>query len=490
MKRWLFLICLVFLLTGCGARGTQGTEQSDTHPESGLQQTRPESEAQQTEDEAQKPTEAPTGNTAITLESGSVTTVVDEVGTVILRTTEQVMIVSDADENPRYIQTWQIHSNGQSDEYGNPDVTYSYSLYQLDGTLIRSDSDYYAEQAQGDLLISRQTDSWKALVENPGTGEVLYQGLDQAEVMAGGYIFTFDEEILRVIGPDGNIFSQMDHRVSYARTLGEDTSYILVSNGIDKYEILDVSLKPLTDSSYDSVWMCGRFIIAGTAGGSQVIDSETGKLLMQTENEIDYYDGQCVVLENNNGVDWCSYLADRNGKRLSGDYGYIQHSAPGDYETTLFIASGDDDGTFVLNNKGEIVFSYPNSSASLNRTREDRFLFTWYDEVYGGQRASLLDTSGKQVFSTTDYQWVMLPEMIFYPARCEDYFLGQRQNSQGDYIYDLLDFDGNVILTDLKRVSGLEKEGILCQKGFRQGLLGYDGTWIYQESMFNSLSAD
>ena len=60
----------------------------------------------------------------------------------------------------------------------------------------------------------------------------------------------------------------------------------------------------------------------------------------------------------------------------------------------------------------------------------------------------------------------------------------------GKNLYDLIDYDGNVILERCKNIQGLSENRFWVEKGFSQGLMDRDGNWIYEQSVFASAAEE
>ncbi len=67
------------------------------------------------------------------------------------------------------------------------------------------------------------------------------------------------------------------------------------------------------------------------------------------------------------------------------------------------------------------------------------------------------------------------------------YWLAVYEGVGGTQLYDILAPDGSVRLEGLNTVYALDENCVFCRKGNVRGLLSFDGKWLYQESLYDSL---
>ena len=68
------------------------------------------------------------------------------------------------------------------------------------------------------------------------------------------------------------------------------------------------------------------------------------------------------------------------------------------------------------------------------------------------------------------------------------YYRAGYANSQGKYLIDILDSQGNTVLTGLSYVGNYHDGLLVCERGIERGLMDIrNGDWIYRESVFGTL---
>lgn len=68
------------------------------------------------------------------------------------------------------------------------------------------------------------------------------------------------------------------------------------------------------------------------------------------------------------------------------------------------------------------------------------------------------------------------------------YYQANYTNTQGKYLLDILDSQGNTVLTGLSMVGNYHDGLLVCERGSERGLMDIkNGSWIYKESLFSQL---
>jgi len=141
-------------------------------------------------------------------------------------------------------------------------------------------------------------------------------------------------------------------------------------------------------------------------------------------------------------------------------------------DRTEIFRCTDDDGVYV-----EII-------------SEDLYVVTghasWIDDVYEagyaklcrvGQDEPIIDTGIYETIANYDY---------WGGDRMGQHLFGVRQAASGMMLYDMLDMNGNVIVSSLKSYRA-DDSRIVAQQGFYEGLMDWNGDWIYRTSAFYKL---
>lgn len=68
-----------------------------------------------------------------------------------------------------------------------------------------------------------------------------------------------------------------------------------------------------------------------------------------------------------------------------------------------------------------------------------------------------------------------------------DYYVAAYEGPQGQFLYDVLDSNGQVLISGLNLVEHFSDSVFVVQQGFNRGLMDAQGNWIYQESQFADL---
>ena len=110
---------------------------------------------------------------------------------------------------------------------------------------------------------------------------------------------------------------------------------------------------------------------------------------------------------------------------------------------------------------------------------ENRNLWAWLDLTDGTQ------TPLPSVYENTYYN-----PLYSEHGMEQGFFSRGGSNELGWYRTDILDAEGNVLLEGLQDVIYRGNGIFQCSRGFTSGLLRLDGTWLYEESSFSTLTDD
>lgn len=107
-----------------------------------------------------------------------------------------------------------------------------------------------------------------------------------------------------------------------------------------------------------------------------------------------------------------------------------------------------------------------------------------YDKDYDTQDITFFyDMAGQPLELARDYIYVY---NIYdeFSNESSDYYGGYYENAQGQSMVDLLDKDGQVLVSGLNEISRYADGLFVAVRGFGQGLMDVQGSWLYQESVF------
>lgn len=167
------------------------------------------------------------------------------------------------------------------------------------------------------------------------------------------------------------------------------------------------------------------------------------------------------------------------------------HDVENDGQAELFSANINDyTGTVVFKPDGTVVFE-TQDDCYITILSEDTALFSRYLEEENRNLWSWLDLNAGTLTALPSVY-----ENIYYSPLYSEYGMEQGffsrggSNELGWYRTDILDADGNVLLEGLQDVIYRGNGIFQCSRGFTSGLLRLDGTWLYEESSFSTLTDD
>ena len=167
------------------------------------------------------------------------------------------------------------------------------------------------------------------------------------------------------------------------------------------------------------------------------------------------------------------------------------HDTNADGIPEMFSATTDDyskaflfapDGTVLYHadtNSSITVLSQTDALLSRYMEKENRNIWSWLDLQAGTETP--LSAAYENIYYNPLYsEYGIEPGLISRGGT----------NELGWYRTDILDADGNVLLEDLQDMIYRGNGIFQCSRGFSSGLLKLDGTWLYEESSFSTLTDD
>lgn len=151
----------------------------------------------------------------------------------------------------------------------------------------------------------------------------------------------------------------------------------------------------------------------------------------------------------------------------------------------------DCDGNVLLNEQivpQEELAKWQNGYAHLEVA--ENFIRVFYD-LYsndgdmknGGQ---FYDLNGQPLEMAQDYNYTynMYDK---YNGCVSGYYVASYVGPQGQDVYDVLNSNGQVVISGLTFVGNFSNGYLVVQQGFSRGLMDVQGNWVYQESQFTEL---
>lgn len=151
----------------------------------------------------------------------------------------------------------------------------------------------------------------------------------------------------------------------------------------------------------------------------------------------------------------------------------------------------DCDGNVLLNEQivpQEELVKWQNGYVHLEVA--ENFIRVFYD-LYsndgdmknGGQ---FYDLNGQPLEMAQDYNYTynMYDE---YNGCVSGYYVASYVGPQGQDVYDVLNSNGQVVISGLTFVGNFSNGYLVVQQGFSRGLMDVQGNWVYQESQFTEL---
>ncbi len=458
---------------------------------------------------------------------------VDGEGKVILPATkDSIGILYDKQtEEPRYLTQYHIDASDQRDEYGFPEnVTYMAALYDLDGNLVRDYAECSYGQLIGDTVAYYDGDTVSLL--NIKTGETIYENLQSLDIM-DSRIFATTADQQYILGDyAGNVIKRIESG-QYNYALGYQDYVVVVQD--DLHGIMDADGNMRVEAKYSDIQkLWDNYVLCINAESYDVLDIDTGELVFQSPDQVNYYDGTTAIIrkteKGNDDIgqdekyqellkedpaaakDYARryngkfgedklYLADAQGNIFSEAYEMLYACYNEDDNSGQQYFQGRkqrqekedaQDTISVLDSTGQVLFNFTGQSVSVDPAGNDRFIVSDFggkmldDGTYVNQsKAMFVDKEGKPLIDNKKYQYIN----TLYNSRGEkeQYYTASYVSSQGLTLYDLLDSNGNVLVSQLKSCYQCDGRRIVGTKGFSSGLMDMKGNWIYETSVFQEL---
>lgn len=172
----------------------------------------------------------------------------------------------------------------------------------------------------------------------------------------------------------------------------------------------------------------------------------------------------------------------------------------GDLSTGLFIVAADDcsgyqvlkfDGSLLVDKQIELPEGM--MCESINMEQNGTLILVSYglhdaDWNNWTSETDVWDMQGNPVTLAKDYEEVYMPYDTTTGSYGRlPYFIASYTGPQGVRLSDVLDADGSIMIEGINEHWSITDGYIVCRKGFEQGLMDFDGNWVYKESLFTEL---
>jgi hypothetical protein len=384
-----------------------------------------------------------------------------------------------------------------------------FTLYDLEGNLVKH---------LGQNGIQRVCDNWvlyyTGRLEDRISGEVYFDDVNNIFPVDEGYILNAKNyTTARVVDRDMNIlyetlggFIYVDNRYYISAEQHSENGTVLKGlQRLDGTAIIPHEYEYFSSSDIPGV----SYIKAERDNRESVISLIDGSVVYQETGEHPEYDyvqymlKDCMTIQTREVVataengGWPIYqyytrIYDYNGNPMSEKYSYLspyrelyanaqQNSSDA---TVWFSASTMDGHDYIIDKNGEVIFDVGDNWISV--LSEERFI------LHDNENDSnyLCDIKGNRI-GEKEYQY--MHELYFESGNgnvTKSGLIMANYQLAGKNLYDLIDYDGNVILERCKNIQGLSENRFWVEKGFSQGLMDRDGNWIYEQSVFASAAEE
>ncbi len=172
----------------------------------------------------------------------------------------------------------------------------------------------------------------------------------------------------------------------------------------------------------------------------------------------------------------------------------------GDLSTGLFMVTANDcsnyqilnyDGSLLLEKQIELPEDMLCESAYMSQNGTLILVsYNMHDADWNNwtSKTDVWDMQGNPVTLPKDYNDIFMPYADSSGGYGRlPYFIASYTGPQGVRLSDLLDVDGSIMIEGINEHWSITDGYIVCRKGFEQGLMDFDGNWVYKESLFTEL---
>ena len=360
---------------------------------------------------------------------------------------------------------------------------FHYELYDLDGTLLLDCGELAPLQRMGDWVLlgpASGADIYSCIDNyfyNLRTGEKKLPGHTGAERMAPGLykVLTVDLQTGlstgKLVDEALDIIQDLSPYTCYP--LADDPGYLELNGQVGEswqsalYEISTGRI--LTGLAA----RCGPSLACFAAeGGYQVVELATGRELLHSEQSVLWYsDGLTAMVQPDGTVTLTASGSTYTGSNFYAQNGFAQ----------LRSQEGD---TFLFDLTGKLLGQFSQTEvSSLGSTKSGNVILY----LAGSEDSSVQLCSPTLERLTPAGRYADISPLytpLFNESRLP-YFTARRAGRPYQTsLYDILDQQGNIVLADLNQIYEHDEYGLAVRKGFRQGIMDWQGNWVYETSIF------
>lgn len=172
----------------------------------------------------------------------------------------------------------------------------------------------------------------------------------------------------------------------------------------------------------------------------------------------------------------------------------------GDLSSGLFMVTANDcssyqilnfDGSLLLEKQIELPEDMLCESAYMSQNGTIILVsYNMHDADWNNwtSKTDAWDMQGNPVTLPKDYNDIFMPYADSSGGYGRlPYFMASYTGPQGVRLSDLLDVDGSIMIEGINEHWSITDGYIVCRKGFEQGLMDFNGNWVYKESLFTEL---
>lgn len=415
---------------------------------------------------------------------------------------------------PRYVSSYTYLKEDDVDVHGDD---FSSTLYSVDGTLLLPTTQGRYVEAFGDYVIHTNLDSYYyekgvdkstyySNLINVTTGEIVYENIRSAEPLSNGLyaLRQIDETLLGIVDVNASevfgfplekyfdgFYPHGDYYSTWWRDPTDPNFNSLQSSYF--YTILNSQFEPILpeDDQISRIsYIAGPYFLIGYHdGATQAFNADTQELVGSMPT-LSYFDGEIYFFHSEELYDTHYRENYVMGKYNENDPFPIAASMIRYYDdsgdnafpipnTFAFIDFFTND-ICVIDRDGTITASIPSNALGMYFVSPNRII------------ASSLYVDGTRLqghhLLNDDLQVLTDPSSNYediYQSQNNPYLVAYTYHPADDpaddiRFFDLLDFDGNVLVADLQSIIWQTDDRLVVEWNGEVGLIDYYGNWVYK----------
>lgn len=412
------------------------------------------------------------------------------------------------------------------DEYDNITTRDVSALFDLDGNLLYDWSECVYKDGFGDFVIRQSRwlmfyeetlpKDFESVLWNFKTGRTQLPEAGEIFSMGDGETLLLMDTVYRPLGivdKSGNTLSGFPAPEKYAYATEAWNGYILASSrpfaAYDedpsyRYFLLNSNFEELLSHKYLYRSYFGNVLQYVDGDGEQeqvgIIAPDGKELLRPAPGESLYYfdDGLAVIqtgeYESQTNPERRKLVRLSDGAVLAEDYEILEFAGSYEDKTPVEKFLGYKSGSVhVLGRDGKILAQKEVGGIKYLDNIPGGFIRCSTLTADGGNSDAILDMKDlREIVPPGVYSNVMQAtewtggELIHYELLTADPITGVDRQ----YTRDVLDMDGNVLVSGLNDIFGVGPDRLAVRKGFEAGLMDWHGNWIVKRSVFSETLGD